>query len=146
MTSDICLSKMRRMEYSKTIVRTTPVCLECGHKIKYGRSDKKFCCDTCRSRYNNSQVRAGRAYKRRVMKAIAGNYDILDRLHRAGVKSIDLFELVNLGFVLDAVTSHRKVRHRDEYACFDIKYIMTPTRISGITKISLNLRVTTKQK
>ena len=134
------------MEYSKTVERRTSVCLECGHKIKYGRSDKKFCCETCRSRYNNSQVRAGRAYKRRVRKAIAGNYDILDRLHRAGIKSMDLFELVNLGFVLDAVTSHRKVRHHDEYACFDIKYIMTPTRISGITKISLNLRVTTKVK
>lgn len=133
------------MEYSK-VVRRAAVCLECGHKIKYGRSDKKFCCETCRSRYNNSQVRAGRAYKRRVMKSIAGNYDILDRLLRAGIKSVDLFELINLGFAVDTVTSHRKVRHHDEYACFDIKYIMTPTRISGITKISLNLRDSTKVK
>lgn len=132
------------MEYSKTVERRISVCLECGHKIKYGRSDKKFCCDTCRSKYNNSQVRAARAYKRRVMRALEGNYDILDRLHGSGITSMDLFELVNLGFVLDMVTSHRKVRHHDEYACFDIKYIMTPTRISGITKISLNLRVTKK--
>ena len=78
------------------------------------------------------------------MRALEGNYDILDRLHGSGITSMDLFELVNLGFVLDMVTSHRKVRHHDEYACFDIKYIMTPTRISGITKISLNLRVTKK--
>ena len=80
------------------------------------------------------------------MKSIAGNYDILDRLLRAGIKSVDLFELINLGFAVDTVTSHRKVRHHDEYACFDIKYIMTPTRISGITKISLNLRDSTKVK
>ena len=133
------------MEYPK-VVRHIPECLECGHKIKYGRSDKKFCCESCRMKYNNAQIKAGRAYKRRVMKAIAGNYDILDKLIRAGVSSVDLFDLVNMGFVLEAVTSHRKVRHRDEYACFDIKYIMTPTRISGIMKISLNLQVATKVK
>jgi hypothetical protein len=62
------------------------------------------------------------------------------------VTSMDAFELVHLGFSLDAVTSHRRVRHHDEYACFDIKYIMTPSRISGITKISLNLQVSTKVK
>ena len=78
--------------------------------------------------------------------AISGNYDILDNLLRTGITAIDLFELVNLGFVIEAVTSHRRMRHHDEYACFDIKYKMTPSRISGITKISLNLRVTTKQK
>jgi hypothetical protein len=80
------------------------------------------------------------------MKALSGNYDILDSLVKAGVTSMDLFDLVNLGFVLDAVTSHRKVRHHDEYACFDIKYVLTPSRISGITKISLNLQVGTKVK
>ena len=134
------------MEYSKTVERRTSVCLECGHKIKYGRSDKKFCCENCRTRYNNAQIKAGRTYRRRVMKAIAGNYDILDKLVRAGITSMDLFDLVNLGFSIDAVTSHRRVRHHDEYACFDIKYVMTPTRISGITKISLNLRVSPKMK
>jgi len=133
------------MEYQKT-VRHTPVCLECGHKIRYGRTDKKFCCESCRTRYNNAQIKAGRAYRRRIMKAIAGNYDILDRLLRAGVTSVDLFEIVNLGFALDVMTSHRKVRRHDECACFDIKYIMTPSRISGITKISLNLQVSTKKK
>ncbi len=133
------------MEYPK-IVRQIPVCLECGHKIKYGRTDKKFCCDKCRNRYNNAQIKVGRAYKRRVMKALAANYDILDRLVKAGVSSMELFDLVNLGFVLEAVTSHRRVRHHDEYACFDIKYVLTPSRISGITKISLNLQIGTKLK
>lgn len=133
------------MNYPK-IVRQTPVCMECGHKIKYGRTDKKFCCDKCRNKYNNAQTRAGRAYRRRVMNAISGNYDILDNLLRTGITAIDLFELVNLGFVIEAVTSHRRMRHHDEYACFDIKYKMTPSRISGITKISLNLQVSTKVK
>jgi predicted RNA-binding Zn-ribbon protein involved in translation (DUF1610 family) len=133
------------MDYPK-IARQMPVCLECGHKIRYGRTDKKFCCDKCRNKHNNAQVKAGRAYKRRVLKALSGNYDILDSLVKAGVTSMDAFELVHLGFSLDAVTSHRRVRHHDEYACFDIKYIMTPSRISGITKISLNLQVSTKVK
>ena len=133
------------MDYPK-VVRQIPVCLECGHKIRYGRTDKKFCCDKCRTKHNNAQMKAGRAYRRRVMNALSGNYDILDSLVKAGITSMDLFELVNLGFAMDAVTSHRKVRHHDEYACFDIKYVMTPSRISGITKISLNLQVNTKKK
>ena len=132
--------------YYPKIIRRTPVCLECGHKINYGRTDKKFCCEGCRTKYNNEQTKAGRAYRRRVMKAIAGNYTILDSLLKAGITSVDLFDIVNSGFVLDAVTSHHRVRGHDEYACFDIKYILTPSRISRITKISLNLHNCTNVK
>jgi len=133
------------MEYQK-IIRRIPKCLECGHKISYGRADKKFCCENCRNRYNNAQIKAARSYRRRVMKAMAANYEILDKLLKAGVTSMDLFDIVNLGFSLDVMTSHHRVRRHDEYACFDIKYIMTPTRISGIMKISLNLQIGKKPK
>lgn len=91
-------------------------------------------------------MKAGRSYRRRVMKAIVGNYDILDRLLKAGVTSIGLLDIVNMGFVLDVVTSHHRVRRHDEYACFDIKYIMTQSRISSIMKISLNLHINPKTK
>ena len=49
------------MEYAKK-ERKIPVCLECGDKIKYGRMDKKFCCDECKVRHNNKMA------KRRAVK------------------------------------------------------------------------------
>ena len=125
----------------KKYERHIPVCLECGDQIRYGRTDKKFCCDTCRAKYNNANAIAGRAYKRRVMGMLEKNYDILDTMLRSDITSVELVELVNMGFVPGVVTSYHKVGRHDEYSCFDIKYIMTPSRVYGIKKISLNLRV-----
>lgn len=137
---DICAYIQCAMEY-KISSRKTPVCLECGDRIRYGRTDKKFCCDGCRVKYNNEQVRSSRVYRRRVLGALSRNYEILDNLLRADVGSVDLLELEGLGFSPGVMTSHHKVNRHDEYTCFDIKYIMTPTRICSIKKISLNLHV-----
>lgn len=129
-----------KMDY-KISLRKMPVCLECGDRIRYGRTDKKFCCDTCRAKYYNDQVRVSRLYKRRVLGALSRNYEILENLLRASVDAVDLVELEGLGFSPGVVTSYRKVNRHDEYTCFDIKYIMTPTRVSCIKKISLNLQI-----
>ena len=75
------------------------------------------------------------------MGALSRNYEILDNLIRSDIEAVDLMELEGLGFSPGVITSHHKVNRHDEYTCFDIKYIMTPTRISGIKKISLNLHV-----
>ena len=71
---------------------------------------------------------------------LSRNYEILDNLLKSDVKAVDLFDLEGLGFIPGVVTSYRKVNKHDEYTCFDIKYIMTPTRVASIKKISLNLR------
>ncbi|MBR5562868.1 MAG: hypothetical protein IKW11_01415 [Bacteroidales bacterium] len=131
---------MQRMEY-KIANRKIPVCLECGDKIRYGRTDKKFCCDECRMKYHHEQVKSSKTYKRRILSMLSRNYDILENLIRSGVESVDLLELEGLGFIPGVVTSYLKVNKHDEYTCFDIKYIMTPTRVTGIKKISLNLQV-----
>jgi hypothetical protein len=126
------------MDYKES-KRNVAVCLECGDRINYGRTDKKFCCHDCRQKYNNQQVKSGRAYRRRMMAALARNYSILDGLLKSGVKSVDIVDVVSMGFVPGVVTSYHKIRRHDEYSCFDIKYIMTSSRICSITKISLNL-------
>jgi hypothetical protein len=48
---------------------------------------------------------------------------------------VDISDLLQRGFVPGVVTSYRKVRKHDEYCCFDIKYIMTETRVYGMSKI-----------
>jgi hypothetical protein len=133
------------MEY-KIANRKMPTCLECGDKIRYGRTDKKFCCDVGRMKSHHEQVKISKIYRRRVLAVLTRNYEILDNLLKTDVDAVDLFDLEGLGFIPGVVTSYRKVNRHDEYTCFDIKYIMTPTRVSCIKKISLNLQVRKNNK
>ena len=136
------------MEYEK-LERCKPVCLECGDRIRYGRTDKKFCCDECRNRHYNSKQKEGRTYKRKVLALLQKNYAILEDLLRSGVDSADFVDLLTLGFTPDAVTCYHRSRRHDEFACFDIKYRMSESRIFSISKIqnvSLPLQVRDKTK
>ena len=77
------------------------------------------------------------------MSQLDKNYEILESLIRSGIDSVDVTDAVSMGFQPGIVTSFRRVRSKTELSCFDIKYIMTPSRISGISKIrnlSLNLQ------
>jgi hypothetical protein len=122
-----------------------PVCLECGDKIKYGRSDKKFCCEDCKNRHNNKMAKFSRANRRKVMAMLTRNYAILEQLIRSGIKSAEITDLISEGFVPDCVTGFHKNRFQsDEFSCFDIKYKMTDSRVYSISKIrnvSLTLQV-----
>jgi len=123
------------MGYSGKKERITPVCLECGDKIRYGRADRKFCSDDCKSRYNYSKTKVSGAIHRRVMKQLSRNYSILADLLDSDVDSADLLGLVSMGFTPSAVTSYCRRGCHDEYCCFDIKYIMTGSRVYSISKI-----------
>lgn len=136
------------VEYKKH-TRKMSVCLECGSQIRYGRTDKKFCCEDCKTRHHNSQSRAARSFKSKVISIINRNYEILDALFRDGTDSVDLIDLVTMGFVPGIVTSYRRVGKHDVFTCYDIKYIMTGTRLYSIMKInnlSVNLQVSTEHK
>ena len=123
------------------------VCLECGNRIRYGRTDKKFCCEDCKTRHHNSQ--AARSFKNKVISIINRNYEILDALFKDGTDSVELVDLLTMGFVPGIVTSYRRSGKHDVFTCYDIKYIMTGTRIYSIMKInnlSVNLQVGTESK
>ena len=122
------------MEYKET-VRRIPVCLECGDKIRYGRTDKKFCCVECRTRHYNREAKESRAFKRKILRLLNRNYEILDSMLQSGVTSLDLTDMLSLGFSPNIATSFRRHRTHYEYSCFDIKYRLTPGRISFISKI-----------
>ena len=123
------------MAYGKKIVRHMPKCLHCGEQIRYGRRDKKFCCEDCRNRYYNELTRSGKAFRRKILSQLMANYQVLDRLFKAEVQSIDIIDAVTMGFVPGVVTSYRRVGKHDEFCCFDIKYIMTNMRIYSISKL-----------
>lgn len=115
--------------------RNIPVCLECGDKIRYGRTDKKFCCDECRNKHHNRIASRGRVYRRRVLATLDRNYSILNSLLNSGITSIDITEVLTMGFIVNAMTSYVNTRHHQVHCCFDIKYIITPTKITSISKL-----------
>ncbi len=123
------------MDYGKKYVKHRSLCLECGDVIRYGRTDKRFCCEECRTRHNNNLAKTRRLYKAKVLGALDKNYEILDALVRNDEDSADLVELMSLGFAPGVVTSYRKSGKHDVFTCYDIRYIMTRTRVYSIMKI-----------
>ena len=62
------------MDYGKR-VRNLPRCLECGDKILYGRTDKKFCCEECRMKHFYASSKATRMFKRKILTR-TGKHDV----------------------------------------------------------------------
>lgn len=127
------------MRYNTEEEHKAVACLECGDEIRYGRPDKKFCCESCKNRYNNRKSRNSRVTKLKVINSLERNHGILDRMLKLGMDSMDLVELKHLGFDTDYVTSYRKIRRHDEFCCFDIRFILTPTRICSVSRIPCSL-------
>jgi predicted nucleic acid-binding Zn ribbon protein len=54
-------------------------CLACGKKI-VGRADKKFCDDSCRNAYNNTQKATENNYMRNVINILKKNRRVLEEV------------------------------------------------------------------
>ena len=75
------------------------------------------------------------------MSVLEKNYTILDYLVKEGVDAVWISDIIAMGFNPTYATSHRKAGRREHYYCFDISYVMTPNRLSSISKIQ-NLSLT----
>ena len=118
----------------KLHIETEGNCLECGTAIS-GRRDKRFCSLSCKNKYNNRTQMTRRQLRANTIAALTGNYAILEALLHEGKTGAGLEELSELGFDPAYVTSHRRGRFKhDEYACFDIWYYRTDTRIFNVRR------------
>ena len=129
------LKKDVNMDYLKRTPRNISRCLECGDKISYGRTDKKFCSDECRNRHHNTYHRSCRNYKRKVAAILDKNYEILENLVNSGVKAVWVSEIIAMGYNPAYVTSYKKHGRRSMCHCYDICYIATDNRMTSIAKI-----------
>ena len=131
---------MRKEQSGKSLEEqnrlTVAVCLECGDEIRYGRSDKKFCCDACKNRYHNRQAHDSRQFRQMVHSILDRNYLILDSLRRTTLKNIPLSDLVKMGFRKEFFTSYRKSSRCEIFMCYDIKYCVKDGMITSIVKLS----------
>ena len=110
-------------------------CLECGDVLPYGRSDMKFCCVTCKSRYHYVNSGHLKGLRLRTIGALDRNHGILMSLLEKGVTSMNIPDLAQMGYRFDCVTSYHKVRNHNEYRCYDIKYYLSESRLFGLSKV-----------
>ena len=106
-------------------------CLECGDVLPYGRSDMKFCCVTCKSRYHYVNSGHLKGLRLRTIGALDRNHGILMSLLEKGVTSMNIPDLAQMGYRFDCVTSYHKVRNvygRDSPLEQGVQYLMIPVQ------------------
>jgi len=104
-------------------------CLQCEKKLS-GRSDKKFCNDTCRNLYNRNRKKNAPEWRsdkeEGIIKAIKKNYDILKNAStfKTFPFTYSRHEMLDQGFHFKFHTSIRenKSNHEIYYFCFEYGY------------------------
>jgi hypothetical protein len=101
-------------------------CLVCRKPLK-GRSDKKFCDDQCRNRYNN-ELKSGRnLYVRHVNKILKKNRRILEELLPATKRTnkIGKDKLQRLGFYTNFYThTYTDKKGNTYHFCYEYGYLL----------------------
>ncbi|MBO4585071.1 MAG: hypothetical protein J5675_00510 [Bacteroidales bacterium] len=132
------MRKRQNMSYKYYLQPTIPKCLQCGDPIlpDSGRQDRKFCCQECKNRWHNAnRAYVNKRYHTKVSQILENNNRILRHLLTMGVTSIDKRTLRELCFNFEYSTSYYKLGHRQHYACFEIQYDLTPSKIINIESV-----------
>ncbi len=87
-------------------------CLSCGKKIK-GRSDKKFCCESCKNDYHNCNRSRKPAIFKLQRSAAKRNRSLLVNIEASGVEVISENELKKSGFNFEGLTGIKFVADKN---------------------------------
>jgi predicted nucleic acid-binding Zn ribbon protein len=137
--SFLCVQYRMCMQYKVVQKQAEHLCLQCGEAI-YGRPDKKFCNDHCRSEWHNHRGRQSlKMLKMRYMHALEKNRSILLSCLERGLRSVSVEELALLGFRFDCVSSHFQINGHNEYGCLDIRYRKTAAKVCRIEQVPVML-------
>lgn len=111
------------------------LCIECGNPIPDSRTDRLYCCDSCKNHHNYETRQASRQNHALVLDILAENYRILTDLLRGRVESIGVAELLCRGFSPEFMTFCQRRPRYSECCCFDIRYNLTVSRVFSISRI-----------
>lgn len=104
---------------------TVKNCLACERPIK-GRTDKKFCDDSCRNNYNNRLNSDASPLVRNINNILRKNRRILEELLSGMEKKvliIDKIKLVEKGYQFEYCTEHYTTKENEQYYyCYDYGY------------------------
>ena len=90
------------------------LCPECGRPI-FGRADKKYCSDACRSAHNNRQISEADELIRKVNRRLKKNRSILAKLNPTGKTTLPKDKLLKEGFDFQYFTHHYVTKDQREY-------------------------------
>lgn len=97
-------------------------CLYCKDLIK-GRSDKKFCDDSCRNAFNNRKSATSNNLMRRVNRILSKNRKILRDLYVLNQEKANKEVLLYRGFVFNYFTSvYENSQGKKCYFIYDLGY------------------------
>lgn len=106
-----------------------PVCGYCGKQLK-GRSDKKFCNDSCRNAFNHRQKEAENTdfnfqsvisiLKKNRAILVAARKDTKTNKYLVATEKY----LLAKGFNFQYCTEHIRYNEYDHYFCFDVGYVI----------------------
>lgn len=98
-------------------------CLSCGEPL-FGRSDKKFCNDSCRNNYHHQQNHEQTNLMRNINNALRRNRAALKQLNPDGKTKVRKSQLEKLGFNFKYFTSIYTTRdNRVYYFVYDQGYL-----------------------
>ena len=98
-------------------------CQECDEPIK-GRSDKKFCSDSCRNAFNNHFNRDSTNLMRRVNRTLRKNKMVLEKLNPNGKSKASKKVLLQKGFNFDYHTNTYTTKNGNTYYfCYEQGYL-----------------------
>lgn len=80
------------------------VCPNCGGSVT-GRTDKRFCCDECRTMFHNRLYRNKRKEIDRIDRILKKNRSIIERLYNSGERKVTVRRLYRMGFNFRYITS-----------------------------------------
>ena len=99
-------------------------CPECNEQLR-GRTDKKFCSDSCRSVFHNRQKSEQSIVLKMIDKRLKRNRKILmglyDALHN-DTKLVPLKYVENLGFAFNFYTHIETDSHQEMVFCYEYGY------------------------
>ncbi|UKN01219.1 hypothetical protein K6119_15930 [Paracrocinitomix mangrovi] len=99
------------------------VCQQCGDEL-FGRRDKKFCSDYCRSTAHNEENRDYSNYMRKVNNILRKNRRILAKLNPNGKAKVAASVLMEEGYNFAYFTNIYETKKGGKYYfCYDQGYI-----------------------
>ena len=103
-------------------------CLDCKAPL-VGRSDKKFCNDTCRSNYNNQRNHQEQDSVRQINAVLRKNRLIMKKLNPNGKIKIEKEDLIKLGFNFHYFTHLlNTAKGSTYYFCYEYGYLLLNER------------------
>jgi hypothetical protein len=97
------------------------LCENCGRALK-GRSDQRFCDDSCRNTFNHKARVPDNEVTNPVINILKRNRTVLSNIFTGTNRTFTKLQMVSIGYDFDYCTGRRTLQGSEFYFCFDYGY------------------------